>query len=238
VLAADGLADEDLAALQEKLKAVDILAGLERAMRGERARLLEMVNATLSEQQDKRGFEFWLYRHTLVANDIRFALRQVHRQSECVTRLRDGRPWPEVSEALLSSSAEIDKKRGSFQRYFYLASLTSDMSDCNFTLIHSGVRRETELRLAVAATAIKRFRIKRGAWPSSLEELVPTYLDKIPLDCMDIRPLRYVAATNDTFLLYSIGEDGIDHQGDSSLIERGMIPGIWTGRDAVWPTAE
>jgi len=39
-------------------------------------------------------------------------------------------------------------------------------------------------------------------------------------------------------VLYSVGLDGKDDGGDSTLVfDKRSYPRIWNGRDAVWPTA-
>jgi hypothetical protein len=64
-------------------------------------------------------------------------------------------------------------------------------------------------RLAVAAT---RFRIDHGALPNRLKELVPQYLEGIPLDPFDGKPLR-LAVKEDRRIIYSVGPDGVDDGG-------------------------
>src|SRR5439155_7640957 len=39
-----------------------------------------------------------------------------------------------------------------------------------------------EMRLAAAALAIRLYRIDQGAWPASLDALVPKYLSEVPRD--------------------------------------------------------
>lgn len=86
-------------------------------------------------------------------------------------------------------------------------------------------------RLTITAIAVRRYELAHGNPPPRLSDLVPEYLDEIPLDPMDIRPLRY-RADGRNWSLYSIGENGLDDGGDAS-----PIPGDqWdTPRDHVWP---
>ena len=51
---------------------------------------------------------------------------------------------------------------------------------------------------------------------------------------MDGRPLRYHLNPGGLFLLYSVGEDGVDNGGDTTLSPDAH--NNWSmGRDAVWP---
>jgi hypothetical protein len=54
---------------------------------------------------------------------------------------------------------------------------------------------------------------------------------------MDGQPLRYRRNANDTFTLYSVGEDLRDDGGDPSPVpvKRFDKSPMWMGRDAVWP---
>ncbi len=72
---------------------------------------------------------------------------------------------------------------------------------------------KAELRCAIAALAAERFRHARGRWPESLDELVPDYLAKVPLDPFTAAPLRF-RRLDDGLVIYSVGPDGSDDGGD------------------------
>jgi hypothetical protein len=64
-------------------------------------------------------------------------------------------------------------------------------------------------RAAVAAT---RYRLDHGTLPSQLADLVPAYLESVPLDPFDGKPLRLVVR-NKQWTVYSIGSDLHDDGG-------------------------
>lgn len=66
---------------------------------------------------------------------------------------------------------------------------------------------ETHVSLVAALVAVKAWSDAEGALPARLEDLVPRYLDALPLDRYDGAPLRYVPAAR---AVYSIGEDFTD----------------------------
>lgn len=69
------------------------------------------------------------------------------------------------------------------------------------------------VRLAATVLAIERFRIAHGrTLPSSLAELVPTWLEKLPLDPFDGRPLRY-QKNGASYVVYSVAGDCQDNGG-------------------------
>ena len=67
-------------------------------------------------------------------------------------------------------------------------------------------------RLNLAGTAIELFKEDRGRLPTSLEELVPLYLDAAPLDPYTGQPLAY-HAVGGGYALYSVGSDRHDDGG-------------------------
>jgi hypothetical protein len=74
---------------------------------------------------------------------------------------------------------------------------------------------EISRTLTVTAIAIERYRLAHsGSLPSTLQVLVPEFLPEIPKDPMDGEPLRYKREGEDSFLLYSVGYDGVDDGGN------------------------
>jgi len=71
------------------------------------------------------------------------------------------------------------------------------------------VRNIAHRRVTRAALAAQRFRLAQGWAAKTLDELVPTYLDAVPVDPFDNQPLRY-RPLEKGFVVYSIGDDGID----------------------------
>jgi hypothetical protein len=70
-----------------------------------------------------------------------------------------------------------------------------------------------QIRAARAAMAAERFRLDHGWFPTSLEQIVPSYLERVPLDPFDRQPLRY-HLTGERAVIYSVGEDLKDDGGD------------------------
>jgi hypothetical protein len=105
---------------------------------------------------------------------------------------------------------------------------------------------EVARQLTTTAIALKRYQLRHNQYPSGLSELVPELLSAVPRDPADGQPLRYRLKSDGTFLLYSIGSNGIDDGGDAlptaqSASGGGAILGErsfnWTkGRDLVWPS--
>lgn len=87
--------------------------------------------------------------------------------------------------------------------------------------------------LTVTALALRRYQLANGRLPDGLNALVPAFLPKVPDDPFVGQPLHYRIEGGTNFLLYSVGPDGTDNQGDPT--PTGKRPGLTNGRDIVWP---
>lgn len=95
---------------------------------------------------------------------------------------------------------------------------------------------EAGRRMTVTALALKRYQLRHSQYPPDLAALVPDFLPAVPRDPADGEPLRYRLRSNGTFLLYSVGEDGVDNGGDPSPVTASDYTFGWNrGRDFVWP---
>jgi hypothetical protein len=97
------------------------------------------------------------------------------------------------------------------------------------------VRTETQRQLTRAAIGLRRYQLQQGKPAPDLQSLVPEQLSTLPWDYMSGQPLVYRLTEAGEPLLYSVGEDGADHQGDPSPPQPVKDFDLWTGRDAVWP---
>lgn len=71
--------------------------------------------------------------------------------------------------------------------------------------------------VAGTAAACSRFYIKHGRYPRRLNELVPAYLPKAPIDPIDGQPLRYRLNEDGSAVIYSIYLDREDDGGTTDL---------------------
>ncbi|MEK9864722.1 MAG: hypothetical protein VW804_16340, partial [Verrucomicrobiota bacterium] len=76
------------------------------------------------------------------------------------------------------------------------------------------VRSQLEIELAKIALDLERHFLEHGVYPESLENLVPQWAQKTPLDPMTRQPLHYRSLSEGKgFELYSVGLNGEDDQG-------------------------
>jgi hypothetical protein len=93
---------------------------------------------------------------------------------------------------------------------------------------------EIQRALTLAAIALERYKLKHGAYPVALAALSPEFVKDPIRDPIDGKPLRYGVSADGSFVLYSIGENGVDDGGNPEPME-GFPRQWWRARDAVWP---
>jgi hypothetical protein len=73
-------------------------------------------------------------------------------------------------------------------------------------------QREARECMALLALALSAYRTEHGAYPKTLGETAPVYIDAIPKDPFSDGPLHYKSEGNG-YLLYSVGQNGKDDGG-------------------------
>jgi hypothetical protein len=173
------------------------------------------------------------YKLTCIDEDELFYLKRMQEGLRPWRLLKAHRPWAEGKQGLAEAVARINQAANSPRRYRYFVSM---MAIPNYARAgERAVQTETERQMTLAVIALKRFQVRHGNLPSSLEALVPEFLTAVPYDYMSAKPLCYRAGSDGSYVIYSVGEDGKDDGGDPNP-PPGQPSGLWTGRDAVWPS--
>ena len=86
--------------------------------------------------------------------------------------------------------------------------------------------------LARTAIALERYWLTHDAYPASLDALAPRFITLLPHDIINGQPLHYRRTSDGQFILYSIGWDETDDDGEVGLNKNGAQD-ISTG-DWVW----
>jgi len=81
-------------------------------------------------------------------------------------------------------------------------------------------RRRTCLQLTRLLAAVRGYELEKGTPPPSLDKLVPAYLQKLPPDAYDGKPLR-LTQVDGKWIIYSVGKDLKDDGGQSDNL---MVP--------------
>ncbi|MHC4648052.1 MAG: hypothetical protein ACYTBJ_21540 [Planctomycetota bacterium] len=90
-------------------------------------------------------------------------------------------------------------------------------------------RRKAQQNALITTVAVLRYKQDRGRYPQTLDEVVTGgYLKEFPMDPFSEGPLSY-KPTDDSFLLYSLGEDCDDDGATRSNL------GMYGGDQVFWP---
>jgi hypothetical protein len=77
--------------------------------------------------------------------------------------------------------------------------------------------------LARVAIALERFRLAQGEYPGTLDALEPRFLEKLPQDIINGQPLHYHRTFDGKFLLYSVGWNETDDDGQVVSAKNGVV---------------
>jgi hypothetical protein len=93
---------------------------------------------------------------------------------------------------------------------------------------------QTGVDQAALACALERYRLANGKLPPTLDSLVPQFIDHVSKDVCNAQPLKYRAADDGQYRLYSVGWNEKDDDGTIVMnSERTAIDP--TQGDWVWP---
>ena len=88
--------------------------------------------------------------------------------------------------------------------------------------------------LARVAIALERYRLAHGDYPDSLDALAPQFIAKLPHDIINGQPLHYRRAGDGQFVLYSVGWNETDDDGEV-VLNKGASPTVNLNEgDWVW----
>jgi len=137
------------------------------------------------------------------------------------------------------SSLGITHAGDAFFRALKIPDLTEIFGDWGLgNVVNKVIRAETANRVVITAIALRRFQLGHAHLPETMNDLVPEYIASVPIDPYDGKPLKYRLNPDETYLLYSVGEDGKDDGGDPTNTSSSSSSPYWQGnkvRDWVWP---
>ena len=187
------------------------------------------------------GFDVWCWRYFSSYRDERSSMACTQVAIEALRTALTNRSYMTVRSNLSAGFAKLGYPEPNVDWCGYglsvhdlFAGATSDSS----RLCRRALYAETQRELVVTAIALERYRLRHGHPPIQLNALVPEFFHDIPRDYMDGQPLRYQLNADQMPVLYSIGADGNDDNGDNSPPDRlsGPPAGRWlNSRDWVWP---
>jgi hypothetical protein len=259
-LQAGGWTDGQLAQLQRQWEQPFILAAAESTLAMERARGTIMFQAARSSRQEldaMLGGESGIKKNNEILDDSLLSARTG--MNELLTSyprywgwrwiwsFEDEQRYLEVMQSMMEVTRDAQrgrsilsslKERKTLANQHRAETTTFDVAGTvtayNDSFVRQALRAQTGANMVTAAIALERFRLVHHAYPETLKELSPDFGQAVPVDCMDGHDLRYRLNPDGTYLLYSVGSDGVDNGGDPTP-EEGKKAGFRNGRDWVWP---
>jgi hypothetical protein len=234
--------DAQLAELETHLASMNLLAEYKLGMRGERAfstagldwlRRQGFRTDVMNYIGDEEGggasvpnFGFnpfpsgWFYQNMLAISRTHqdFTLAAVDEKAR--------RVFPDVSEKLDST---LGKTR--IRPYTIFARML--MPAMGRAVVKSA-RMQTYVDEAIVACALERQRLANGKLPDTLDALTPRFIEKIPADLIDGKPLRYRPKPDGGYVIYAVGWNRTDDGGEMAWT-KGTKPGVdATKGDWIW----
>lgn len=258
-LQAGGWTDDQLFQMQRQWDQGDILKAMEATLSMERARAAGMFQMARTSRQglnDLTGAgsnvllnnaEIWNAFLLNARSGIRAILTSYPRYWGWgwIWSFQDERRYMEGMQSMIETTREAQKRHSmlAFLNDRKSSPKLNPPSATSFDVIGPmiyqsqrcisvALRSQTLANMVTAAIALERFRLAHHAYPDTLANLTPDFLQAVPVDCMDGRDLRYRANPDGTYLLYSVGNDGVDNGGDPTP-EPGNNAGFLNGRDWV-----
>ncbi len=127
---------------------------------------------------------------------------------------------------LIALHVALRKATDELQQFSFLHAIAKNVLPTMTRVAELDVRVRAHLELAKAALAIERCRLATGQVPEKLEELVPQYLEQVPIDPFDGQPVRY-RRTQPGYVLYRVDTDGQDNGGRERNEEDRDAPSDW-----------
>jgi hypothetical protein len=226
---ADGLAWHDwrepqLLALQEQLKEINLLPDVRRAFEEEPvaichtletitpARLAQWfeISGASSETKWRRDWKAVLFRALIPQGWIHQNMAADAHRAQAILDSLDP-----ANQMVFPKKVDAVEKAGQAASshpspYTFLAIIA--IPNYSRALLTTA-RNQTQVREALIACALERYRLAHNAYPETLDALAPQFLAQIPPDLIGGRPLHYRLADGGKFLLYSVGWNETDDGG-------------------------
>jgi len=221
-----GLADRrwpepQLARLESRLSQINLVADYRRCMRGERSLALAMLGAEANtgvfatssrtnagsrarRQSPATVFRLWP-RALIYRNQINVA--------EGFHAFLEGRVDPAGPSVRISPAVEHDPALTAFNKSSPYNFLFPRLFHAMGKTIYKAAAGQTTVTLARVACALERHRLAKGRYPETLAELAPNFISRLPVDPVNGGPLKYRLIDQNHYVLYSVGEDGVDDGG-------------------------
>lgn len=218
------LTDEQLRTLAGLVTTSDTSDGFKRALVAEQCLGLQVLQAPIRDIVSQTGYGKGMFLMLIPWKVLGLCYRDALAFIDLMQKSIDALELPEPEH--LEAFDAVQESAGNGRQRGIIAYLIWPIFARTFNI---DIRHQAHSRVTQAGIAVERYRLAEGRLPQSLEELVPGYIEAVPADPFDGRPLKY--STPETgFVVYSIGDDLSDDGGS----ERGKGERGPKGKPAPW----
>lgn len=186
------LSEPQLTVMQDKLQSLDSQSQLTSALNGQRAITFDW----LYSQPGLRGATSLSFLN-LMSDLIDFSRKPL---GEAVKSAND-----------IRVKLDLQTKTGPRWKRRQVASAATGAKNYNKAFDFYGTTAAQQ-KLLLIVIAAERYRVVSGHFPNQLSELVPQFLQEVPLDPFDGHAVR-IYSQDDKFAVYCVGTDGTDDGG-------------------------
>ena len=207
ILNRNQLTKEQLTRLSAWIEEPNIDEGYRRALVGEQCLGLHTFQAPIhdivNQTKSGKGFLLALTLRKILGLHDRDTMEYINIMQDYIDTVE--LPYDERLAAFDSIQKAVDHgERGS--------RLTRMLMPAFGRIMQVETRHLAHLRVTQTALAVERYRLAKGHLPQSLDNLVPAYMEAVPIDPFDGRSLKY-RTLESGFVVYSVGYDLTDDGG-------------------------
>lgn len=223
--------EPQLAQLEARLARINIVADIQRGLRGERAYSLAIMGGSKAATAAASGSPDLAMSKAMGALPAGFRYQSEVHIARAVQFLID-KFDPAGPSVKLSADMDLEV-RSYFKRRTWYNTLAYMLLPALAKAPEKAASEQAGVTLARVACALERHRLATGAYPEQLTELTPRFLDRLPVDPVNGEPLKYRREAPDRFMLYSVGFNLKDDGGQPGLTSKGTFDarqGDWVWR--------
>ena len=231
IMAGGSFSEPELAVLQRELERAADQSGNEIGFRGNRAYLNRLLEAAEAGSLSKEEFRAQVIKIPPTAfgqfiERIRFALFYGNLPGERARMLRRENERIRISRLPARERFLVCKELNarSQQPYGMWSKVTEPYfaGSAYYKYVDDVLTVDAVVACAISAVAAERFRLAKQQWPTSVDELTPSYLKSAPMDLYSGEPLRLIHKGT-ALIIYSVGENEVDDGGNFGT--KGLISG-------------
>jgi hypothetical protein len=215
--------EQHLAQAQAALSPIDLLSDYEHSIRGERAfgnDFIQKMRAGHEYGGEVQGITRFAPSGLLYQNQL--TINRMYQNYFFGTIDTEKRRVDVERVVALEKATEVRQRHP----YRFLAALLLPALEKSSFRFAQG---QTAIDQAAIACALERYRLAKGEYPETPQQLTPQFLREIPRDVITGEPLHYQRTETNKFLLYSVAWDRKDDRGvpAKSNVPKGGGDWVW-----------